>query len=315
MKRPIIAFALATLFVLVLGAACSSDDMSDGATDASPDSSGQPAAGVPAGEPDDGTFSDAEEPLEGDALGGGQTEDSGSPNPAGLQTSLDRKIVQNSSIDIGVEDVGRQFQELVGIATSSGGFVLSSAFSNADDEQTADITIRVPNDRYTEVLADIRAMGTVQTEESNASDVTEEYTDLQSRMRQLRAEEQQYLALLEEAQNIEQILLVQDRLNSVIAQIEQVQGRINLLDNLSELATITVHLRPLSAGAGGAGLGPVEAAENAWEASLETLRALAVVAVAVIAYSWWLIPVAVIGYLGVRWYTSKRTQPPTSASA
>jgi hypothetical protein len=158
-------------------------------------------------------------------------------------------------------------------------------------------------------------MGTVQTEESNASDVTEEYTDLQSRMRQLRAEEQQYLALLEEAQNIEQILLIQDRLNGVIAQIEQVQGRINLLDNLSELATITVHLRPLSAGAGGSGLGPVEAAENAWEASLETLRALAVVAVAVIAYSWWLIPVAALGYLGVRWYSSRRPEPPTSASA
>jgi hypothetical protein len=271
---------------------------------------------MPAGGLDGALEPESEEQPVGDSAGAPDVSGGGSANPAALQTSLDRKIVQNSSIDVEVEDVARQFQELVGIATSSGGFVLSSTFSNADDEQAADISIRVPNDRYADVLAEIRGMGEVQVEESSASDVTEEYTDLESRMRQLRAEERQYLELLAEAQTIEQILLVQDRLNSVIAQIEQVQGRINLLDNLSELATITVHLRPLAAGPGGgtAGLDPVEAAENAWEASLETLRALAVVAVAVIAYSWWLVPVAVVGYFGVRWYTGRRPQPPTSAS-
>lgn len=304
-------FLSAVLLVLALGVACS-EQASENALRSSDDTaqdrlSSEGGEGVPAGEA----------PAPDGSLNGSDGTSSGAaPNPAQLQTSLDRKIVQTSSIDIEVEEVGRQFQELVALAETSGGFVLSSMFSNAGDDQVADITIRVPAERYQDVLSQLRGMGEVRTENSTASDVTEEFTDLESRMRQLRAEERQYLDLLGEAQNIEQILLVQDRLNDVIAQIEQIQGRINLLNNLSDLATITAHLRPIAAGtgSGGGALDPLEAAENAWDASLDTLRALAVVVVAIAAYSWWLVPLAVAGYAGGRWLSNRKSRPSTGAS-
>lgn len=208
---------------------------------------------------------------------------------------LERKITQTASMTLQVEDVAQAFQEVSRIASGAGGFLGSSSFSNQGDEQVASVTIRVPAARYQDVLASLRGLATkVEREESQATDVTEEYTDLGSRLRNLRAAETQYLGFLERAKDIGEVLQVQDRLNTVRADIETVQGRINLLDNLSDMSTITVHLRPESAaGAGGGQANPAEAARAAWDASLTTLRGLATAVVAIAAFSWWMVPILI----------------------
>ena len=234
------------------------------------------------------------------------------PLPDGLEQTglLDRKIIQSASLDIEVEEVGRQFQEVIRFAESAGGFVSSSSFSNRDDEQTADLSIRVPAPRYQDVLAQIRGLGTVTLESSDANDVTEEYTDLQARLRTLEATEGRYLALLARAETIDDILTVQDRLDGVRGQIEQAQGRINLLDQITELATITVHLRPddVAAPAEGGGIQPLQAAASAWELSLDTLRGVAAVALVVVVFSWWIVPPLAALAFGARRWLNRRPQ-------
>ena len=210
--------------------------------------------------------------------------------------SLERKIIQTASMTLQVKDVAQAFQEVTRVADGAGGFLGSSSFSNQDEEQVASATIRVPATRYQEVLASLRGLATkVESEESQATDVTEEYTDLGSRLRNLQAAETQYLGFLERAKDIGEVLQVQDRLNTVRADIEQVQGRINLLDSLSDMSTITVHLRPESAaGSNGGGANPAEAARAAWDASLTTLLGLATGIVAVAAFSWWMVPILIV---------------------
>ena len=233
-----------------------------------------------------------------------------------LQGLLDRKIVQSTSVDMGVKEVGREFQEIIRIATTAGGFVATSSFSKVDDQTVADLTVRVPNAGYQDVLAQIRGKGDVTNETSDANDVTEEYTDLSARLRTLQATEQRYLELLAVAKDVNDILTVQDRLDSVRGQIEQVQGRINLLDHLTDLATITVHLRPLGAAAiaptPNGNIHPLNAASNAWERSLDALRGIAAGALVVVVFSWWLVPpLAALGF-GARWWAGRR---PRAASA
>ncbi|MBI4570861.1 MAG: DUF4349 domain-containing protein, partial [Chloroflexi bacterium] len=262
-----------------------------------PGSAGEDARGAP-------PVGDASA-VSGEHGGGGLA-----PDPQ-LQGLLDRKIVQSTSVDLGVEEVGRSFQEIIRVAETNGGFVASSAFSNVDDEQIADLTVRVPAGSYQDVLAAVRAMGEVSKESSDANDVTEEYTDLAARLRTLEASEQRYLALLAQARTIEEILVVQDRLDGVRGQIEQVQGRVNLLDHLTDLATITVHLRPLDAppAAPPSGPQPLDAAASAWEHSLEALRGLAAGALVVAVFSWWLVPPAGALWLGARWWLARRPRP------
>ena len=222
--------------------------------------------------------------------------------PPVLQTSIDRKIVQTASLQLEVEDVGGGFEEVGRIATAAGGFVASSKFSYQGEQQIASVTIRVPTNNYQGVLQQLRGLAKkVAAEDSNSSDVTEEYTDLESRLRNLQATHDQLLALLGRAQTVTDILTVQDRLNSVTGQIEQVKGRMQLLDNLTDLSTVTVHLRPVVAGGsngGGSGVNLGETISEAWDDSLAFLGGIAEDVLTVLVFAWWVpvvgVPAAVV---------------------
>jgi hypothetical protein len=257
-------------------------------------------------------------------LSGRVRDEAGAPNDGGagqvpsddsfesdpqLAALLDRKIVQTTTVDVGVKDVARTFTDIIAAADAGGGFVSQSVFSNSGDDKSADLTIRVPADQYQTVLGKVRGMGEVSNEGSDANDVTEEYTDLQARLRTLEATEQRYLELLGRADNINDILTVQDRLDGVRGQIEQTQGRIELLDHMTELATITVHLRPVGAGGGGGTTNnPLEAAQTAWGYSLETLLGIATVAFAVAAFTWWLAIPGLVVLAVTLWRSNKKPQ-------
>ncbi|HLF79597.1 MAG TPA: DUF4349 domain-containing protein [Dehalococcoidia bacterium] len=235
--------------------------------------------------------------------GNGTTDTSG--------TMSDRKIVQTASIRLQVKEVGGSFEEVGRVATSAGGFVASSNFSFQGEQQIASATIRVPAARYQEVLGQLRSLGAkVDSEGSNASDITEEYSDLQARLRNLEATEAQLLTFLTQARNVSEVLQVQDRLNSVRNEIERAKGRMNLLDKLSDLATITVHLRPVVGSTGtsdGGGLGTE--VTRAWEDSLDFLGGIATTVVTAIVFVWWLPVVAIPAYVAWRrWLRSTSPQ-------
>jgi hypothetical protein len=173
----------------------------------------------------------------------------------------------------------------------AGGFVASSKFALQGEDQIASMTVRVPAASYQDVLSEIRGLGVkVDSEGSNASDVTEEYTDLEARLRNLEATEVRLLELMGRATNVNEILQVQDRLNGVRSEIERVKGRMSLLDRLTDLATITVHLRPVVAGSGGGTNGGFDfgaEVSKAWDESLEFLGDVAAAVIAVVVFVWW----------------------------
>lgn len=262
------------------------------------------------------SFSDsAEAPMRGESGVASAPAADGGPMPAGgsLASSVDRQIVSSASIQLQVSDVGGGFEEVGRIATTAGGFIASSSFSYRGEDQIASVTIRVPSESYQSVLGSLRRLGVkVDAENSNAQDVTEEYTDLGSRLRTLEATETQLLTLLGRAETISDILTVQDRLNYTRMEIEQVKGRQQLLDNLTSLATITVHLQPVVAGNGsepGTGVDLGAEVTKAWDNSIEFLTEIAAGVVTVVVFAWW-VPVIGLPLLGAyKAMTRNRPQP------
>ncbi len=82
----------------------------------------------------------------------------------------------------------------------------------------------------------------VSTEKVTGQDVTEEYVDLEARIRAQRAVEEQYMAVLKEAKTIPDILAVQQKLGEVRTEIERAEGRRRYLESQTSLSTITVHV-------------------------------------------------------------------------
>lgn len=228
---------------------------------------------------------------------------------------LDRKIAMTGSMTLQVKDVGGAFEDVGRIATAAGGFVGSSTFGYQGDDQIASVTIRVPASRFQDVLAQVRSLAEkVDAEQAAAQDLTERYTDLQSQMRNLQRTEERYLELLGRAQTINEILQLEDRLQSVRGQIEQIQGRINVIEHTTDMATLTVHLRPPAVpqqehARASAGPDPLGAARDAWDASLVVLGNVASGLLMVLVFSWWLVPVlAVCTVVGARLVRARRSQ-------
>ena len=202
----------------------------------------------------------------------------------GTSADVARKVIVNANISLNVKDVPAAFAEANRLARGAGGYVERSSFINLNDNKdeprrTASITLRVPSAQYESTLASLRGIegAKVRSEGSKSSEVTEQYTDLQSRLRNLERSEGQYLTLLAQAKTIAEIIQINDRLDSVRGQIEQIQGRLKVLEQLVDLATIDLALAPFPVGngasAGDNNLGDVFA--TAWDHSLDAARYLA----------------------------------------
>jgi len=109
----------------------------------------------------------------------------------------------------------------------------------------ARLRIRVPADSLDTALDRIHELAVeVNNESTSGQDVTEEYVDLQSRLRHLEATEERLLTFMAEAEDTEAALEVYDRLRNIQAEIEQVRGRIQYLEDSAAMATISINITP-----------------------------------------------------------------------
>jgi hypothetical protein len=211
----------------------------------------------------------------------------------------DRMIIRTGTLHLTVKDVGDSIQRVRAAANASGGYVFSSETRNEGEYTYATITLYVPAGNFDQVLPELRALGgqvtKVANESISSSDVTEEYTDLDSQLRNLQATEGRMLALQAKAERMEDILAIDRELRTVQADIERIQGRMNYLGKRAEMSTLTVYLSPVVAPTPFVepqpAWQPLKAAEDAWNASLELLAAAATAVITAVVFLWWLAPV------------------------
>jgi hypothetical protein len=177
----------------------------------------------------------------GSASGGGGG-DVASASVAPAPSVTGPRIVKTGTVDVEVRkrQFGPAFARLTTIATSLGGFVSSSKTFESGDIPNGTVTLRVPSEKFDELVRQVRALGKVRAVSSSGEDVTGQVTDLRARLKSLEAQRDQYLALLGKAGSINETLAVRDRLGQVQTEIEQLQGQLKLLDDQTAFGTLTV---------------------------------------------------------------------------
>jgi hypothetical protein len=223
-------------------------------------------------------------------------------------------VIRTAQLAVEVQDMESALSQARAIATRAGGFVSASDTHiekvNDKDNMVANLTLQVRSDSADAAMSDLRGLGKVTSESSGSQDVTDEYVDLDSNLRNLQASEAAILKLMDKATQIQDVLSLQRELTQVRGQIERIQGRKTYLERRTDMATVTLALRlPPAAAAqtSGGAWDPVATAMRGWQASLAMLRGAADVVIVVVAFSWWLLPLVALG--GFIWYQRRRRGP------
>ncbi len=156
----------------------------------------------------------------------------------------DRKLVRTASLGLIVNTPTQTVDRIVQLVEGAGGFLVTSNVNGGDDATSASLTIRVPAAKFDEIRTQIRKLGLrVESESIEAQDVTRQYVDEEARLRNLRAQEQQYLGILRKASTVKDTLEVSDKLNEVRGEIEEKQAEFDTLSKQIETVAINITLR------------------------------------------------------------------------
>jgi molecular chaperone GrpE (heat shock protein) len=190
------------------------------------------------------------------------------------KTKTDRLIIRQKSISMEVEDVRKTYKKIDQIASKYKGHITNASISSEEFTQDyypitpetenppyrfkdssssqksteegplyATIVVKVPSEKISAALKDIKKLGKIETEQESEEEVTEQYIDLNARLKNLQREEQRYLDFFNAAKTVEDMLKIEEQLSRVRGEIESLQAQIDQLEKSARMGTITVYLR------------------------------------------------------------------------
>lgn len=161
-----------------------------------------------------------------------------------------RMVITNASLVLAVDDPLTSMNRVADMANNMNGFVVSARqyqvqLSSGVEVPQAEITVRVPAERFDEAMAFIREESERDpvSENIDSQDVTSDYTDLESRLRNLEAAEAQMMEIMDAAEDTEDVLAVYTELIRIREDIEVIKGKMQYYENSAALSSIQVSLK------------------------------------------------------------------------
>ncbi|MHB8842581.1 MAG: DUF4349 domain-containing protein [Candidatus Aquicultor sp.] len=159
--------------------------------------------------------------------------------------SIDEKIVRTANLELQVKKgkFDGSYERAIASARKAGGYV-SQSKSAATGEAIAsgEIMMRIPAQDFETVLSELKKLGKVKSVDISSEDVSDEYVDLKSRLRNWRAQQAVMLGLMKKAATIQESITIQNNLSDIQMEIERISGRLTFLDNRTSYATIRLYM-------------------------------------------------------------------------
>ncbi len=221
----------------------------------------------------------------------------------GYASEVDQMVIQNADLSIVVVDPLEALDSIIKMAEEMNGYVVESnnyktSNENGLESPEARLTIRVPAENLTEAMDRIKSLTSdpdvdVLSENRNGQNVTKEYTDLKSRLKNLEEAEAQLREIMASATRTEDVMSVFNQLTQVREQIEVIKGQMKYYEESAAMSAIQIYIRskasiaPLSIG----GWQPAGVARNAIQSLINALKFFANAAIWIILF---FIPVLII---------------------
>ena len=228
------------------------------------------------------------------------------------------KIIKSAAVSI--EVAKGTFEESMAKVTKTaealGGYVSTTeSYSDEGGNLTSGrVIIRVPGEKFNTAIDDIKKAGELKSISITGQDVTQEYVDLESRLKNFEAQEKILLGLMDKSSNVTDSIEVQKELSNVQGEMEVIKGRMNYLDNLVGFSTLDVSIAepavvsPVEAG------GFVNAVKRGVEGAVKVLNGLAFFLIAISPILVLAAIVLLIIWLSIRSRNKKRAQRKTASA-
>ncbi|MEM8857068.1 MAG: DUF4349 domain-containing protein [Chloroflexota bacterium] len=190
----------------------------------------------------------------------------------------ERLIIRTGYISMSVEDTDATMTQVESMVNGLGGWIVSSNANAYGNGVRGNMTVRVPAEHYSMLMNEYKNLAVeINSENASGQDVTDEYVDLASRLKNLEATADRVRSFLDDADSVEEALDVNKELSRLEEEIEVIKGRMQYLGQSAAFSTITLELFPdvVAQPIEVARWLPAEVAERAIEALAETMQSLA----------------------------------------
>jgi hypothetical protein len=155
-----------------------------------------------------------------------------------------RMIIRIGTMSVEVDKFDDAAGKVTEIVKRNGGFISNSTSSlNSSGKKQGTLVLKVPADKYDELITEVSTVGKVMNQNINANDITEEYIDLEARIKTQRELESRLIKLLaEKTARLTDVVEVEQKLASVRQVIESIDGKMRHMKNQSEMSTLTLSL-------------------------------------------------------------------------
>ncbi len=226
MKKRFLAYLLIITLCLGLLTACGANS---GSSDAAADA---PAASMP-GESASQEMMDSEN-------GFSHTTAGSAANFSAIRQNA--KLILNAEVEAEATDFENVESAIQNLTAEAGGYIESSSIGGSVGYRWANFTLRVPQEKFESFLAEIGNTCHVTYQTTGSKDVTEKYYDTEARLATQTTKQERLLALLDKAEDIEDIIALETALAEVNYEIESLTGTLRNYDNLVGFSTITLML-------------------------------------------------------------------------
>jgi len=231
--------------------------------------------------------------------------------------TIQRRIIYNADIDLVVDDFAGVQSKVADLANTYGGFVASSnVYGSEGSPRRGQWTLRIPSAQYNDLVKDSESLGQIRSTSSNTQEVTAEFVDLQARLSNLRTEEQRLHRHLEESTgSLEDILRVEREISRVRGDTERIEGRLNVLRDLTTLSTVTLRIEeirnyvPEPTEEPGFGQQVARTWSDSVDAVAGFFTSLSLITVALTPWLVVIIPLSLVAFLIARWLRRLTRQP------
>ncbi|MCH5343192.1 MAG: DUF4349 domain-containing protein [Acetatifactor sp.] len=155
-----------------------------------------------------------------------------------------RKLIKTVNMDVETKEFDTMMDALQRRVAELGGYIENmdmyngSSYSSYRSSRDATLTIRIPQRQLNNLLNTVSDIGNVVRSSENVEDVTLTYVDLESRRNALEVERDRLLELMGQAENIEDIIVIESRLSEVRYQIESMESQLRTFDNRVNYSTV-----------------------------------------------------------------------------